>query len=217
MNSNEVRPYQFFMLSLCIYAISTLCVEVFVPIPQGAKTILTYSDNLVCVFFLLDFANTFIRSKNKIRYLLGWGWIDLVSSIPAFGLLRIGRLARIFRILRLLRAVRSAKVLSDFAVKRRAESTFLASSLIAMLILVISSLAILEFESGATTNINTPEDAIWWAFVTMTTVGYGDHYPVTVGGRLVAAILMAGGIGLFGTYTGFVSSWFLEGKEQSKN
>ncbi|MGK7909246.1 MAG: ion transporter [Synechococcus sp.] len=217
MSSQEVQPYQFFMLSLCVYAISILCVEVFFPVPEGAKTILTYADNFICGFFLLDFLSSVIRSRNKIKYLLGWGWIDLVSSIPTVGFLRIGRLARIVRILRLLRAVRSAKVLSDFALKRRAESTFLASSLIAMLLLMISSIAILEFESGATTNITTPEDAIWWAFVTMTTVGYGDHYPVTIGGRLVAAILMASGIGLFGTYTGFVSSWFLEGKEQSKN
>ena len=53
-------------------------------------------------------------------------------------------------------------------------------------------------------------DAIWWAYVTMTTVGYGDKYPVTTEGRFVAAILMTVGVGLFGTFTAYVSSWFVK-------
>ena len=215
MRAASVGPYQLFMLALCIYAISILGFETFVPLPEGTKTILAYADNLICGFFLLDFVTNLFKAERKIRYLLGWGWLDLISSIPTIGLLRIGRLARIVRILRLLRAVRSARLLTEFVLKRRAESVFLASSLLSMFLLVISSIAILEFEAGPATNINTPEDAIWWAFVTMTTVGYGDRYPVSTGGRLVAALLMVGGIGLFGTYTGFVSSWFLDGRDRS--
>ena len=58
-------------------------------------------------------------------------------------------------------------------------------------------------------NIQTPGDALWWAMTTITTVGYGDRYPVTPEGRVVAAMLMTVGVGCFGVFTGLVASWFL--------
>lgn len=79
--------------------------------------------------------------------------------------------------------------------------------------IVFGSIAILEFEKGEETNINNAEDALWWSFVTITTVGYGDKYPVTTEGRIVAGVLMIVGVGLFGTFTGFVASWFLNDNE----
>ena len=86
----------------------------------------------------------------------------------------------------------------------------------ALLVVVFSSVAILHFESGPASNISTPEDALWWAVVTMTTVGYGDRYPVTTEGRIVAAVCMIAGVGLFGTFTGFVASWFLAPGEEEQ-
>lgn len=61
-------------------------------------------------------------------------------------------------------------------------------------------------ETAPESNIKTAEDAIWWAFVTITTVGYGDRFPVTTEGRIIAALLMTAGVGLFGTFTGFIAS-----------
>jgi voltage-gated potassium channel len=74
---------------------------------------------------------------------------------------------------------------------------------------VFASLAMLQFETGEAANIRTAEDAMWWAVSTMTTVGYGDTYPTTSEGRLVAVFLMAAGVGVFGTLSGLVASWFL--------
>lgn len=74
---------------------------------------------------------------------------------------------------------------------------------------VFASIAILQVEKSPDANIQTPEHALWWAFSTITSVGYGDKYPVTPEGRLVAAVLMTAGVGVFGTFTGFVASWFL--------
>ena len=84
--------------------------------------------------------------------------------------------------------------------------------LVSFLLVVFSSIAILQFETTADANIKTANDALWWAFVTITTVGYGDRYPVTPEGRIVAAVLMTAGVGLFGTFSGFVASWFLAPK-----
>ena len=72
-----------------------------------------------------------------------------------------------------------------------------------------ASIAILQFEIPIGGNIKSAEDAIWWAVSTMTTVGYGDAYPTSSEGRLVAMFLMAAGVGVFGTFSGLVASWFL--------
>lgn len=86
---------------------------------------------------------------------------------------------------------------------------------IAVMVTVLGGLMVLsQEEHAAGANIRTPGDAIWWAAVTVTTVGYGDLYPVTVGGRLIAVILMVTGISAVGLVTASVASWLLD---QSKD
>jgi voltage-gated potassium channel len=75
---------------------------------------------------------------------------------------------------------------------------------------IFSSIAILQVEHAPNSNIKTAEDALWWSYVTITTVGYGDKYPVTTEGRIIAVFLMTIGVGLFGTFTAFLASWFIE-------
>ena len=150
------------------------------------------------------------RAPSRTRYFFTWGWLDLVSCIPTVGIARWGRAARVLRIVRVLRGLRASKLIAQLVLDRRAESTFLAVSLVAMLLpVVVSSISILHFESGAEANIKTAEDSLWWAFATITTVGYGDRYPVTSEGRFVAVMLMCAGVGLFGTFSGFLAAWFL--------
>jgi len=83
------------------------------------------------------------------------------------------------------------------------------------MLIVFCSIAMLHFETVPGSNIKTAEDAIWWAFATVTTVGYGDRYPVTSEGRLVAVLLMIAGVGLFGTFSGFLAAWFLAPEEKA--
>jgi voltage-gated potassium channel len=86
-------------------------------------------------------------------------------------------------------------------------------ALISILMIIFSSIAILQFEKDINSNIKTAEDAIWWSYVTITTVGYGDKYPITTEGRIIGAILMTTGVGIFGTFTALVSSWFIQKNE----
>ena len=213
----QPRPYQLFMLGLCVYVLIALAAQTFFPVSEGTNAILDYVDTGICIIFLADFFYCLATAESRWRY-LRWGWIDLVSSIPMVGILRWGRIARVVRILRVLRAVRSTKVLTAYILKRRAESAFTAAALISILLLVFSSIAMMQIETGPQANIKTAEDALWWSFVTITTVGYGDHYPVTALGRCIAVVLMVAGVGLFGTFTGFVASWFLAvGEEQQED
>jgi voltage-gated potassium channel len=79
------------------------------------------------------------------------------------------------------------------AVTKRTESAFLAVALVAILLLIGSSISILQVETAPESNIKTADDALWWALSTITTVGYGDRYPVTPEGRFVAGLLMCAG------------------------
>lgn len=207
----NAHPYQLFILVLCIFALGSLTAESFFALDQPTLIILEYADNLVCVFFFLDFLFSLLWASNKWKYHYTWGWIDLASSLPMLDPLRWGRVVRITRIFRVLRGAKATKILASFVLDRRAEGAFLAAVLISILLIVFSSVAILHVEIGVDgNNIKTAEDALWWAFSTITTVGYGDRYPITPEGRVIAVLLMTAGVGLFGTVSGCVAAWFLK-------
>ncbi len=206
---DKAGPYALFMLVLSLLALGALTVQTVLRLDAGTTSILGYADTIVCFLFFADFIASLVVAPKKWAYLVRWGWLDLLSSIPAIDALRWGRAARVLRVLRVLRGVRSTKILAAFILRRRAESAFLAAALVALLLVVIGSIAILQFEHTSESNITSPQDAFWWTFVTMTTVGYGDHFPVTMAGRVVAVLLMLAGVGLFGTLSGFVAAWFL--------
>jgi voltage-gated potassium channel len=213
MTAERQIPYLVFMLALSLYAVIALAVSTFAPLSPDTATVLDYADTAVCLLFFIDFLVTLARAQNRWKYLVTWGWIDLISSIPAIDVLRWGRAARALRILRVLRCIKAAKILSEFVLRRRAQNTFLAALLLSILLIVISASAVLQFETQPEANIRTPEDALWWAVVTVTTVGYGDRFPISSEGRLIGILLMTAGVGLFGTFSGLVAAWFLEASE----
>jgi voltage-gated potassium channel len=201
--------YQIFMLALCIYALVTLGAETAYPPGSEIQQLLTYADTGVCFLFLGDFFLSLYRAENRWRYLYTWGWLDLLSSVPTLDVARWGRFARIARIVRVLRGIRATKILTSLVLEKRRESGLLAAALLALLLLTLASISILHVETEPGSNIKTAEDAIWWALTTITTVGYGDRFPVTSEGRMVAGILMCAGVGLFGMFSGFLASWFV--------
>jgi len=214
-NREAPGPYQAFMLVLCVYAIVELVLRSFVPLRAETVQILTYADYGVCLFFLMDFVISLVYAENRLRYLLTWGWVDLLSSVPAVPIVRWGRVLRIARLIRTMRTLKAMRVLVRVILARRAESTFLAVCLLSMLVLTVGSVTILRIEEVPGGNIKTPADACWWAITTMTTVGYGDRYPTTNAGRVIGAALMIMGVGFVGTFAGFVANWF-HGAEQSR-
>ncbi len=210
--SRELRgnvAYLMFILGVSVVAVLLMIAGAVVPLTPGTKAILDYSDTALCVVFFVDFLITLFSTTNKRRYLTSWGVLDLVSCVPMLSAFRVGRLARVVRILRVLRGVRSARILASALFQHRAQSAFSVAGLVSVLLLVFGSIAILQFEDTPQGNIKGPEDALWWTAVTLTTVGYGDRYPVTTEGRMVAVVLMCAGVGLFGTVSGFLATWFL--------
>lgn len=194
---------------LSIYVLCIFIVETLFTLPTEVIKVLDFIDNIICVFFLFDFFSRLYKAENKLQF-LKWGWIDLISSIPTFDALRFGRLLRLIRLIRILRAFRSTKHIVNHIYKKKSKGAFTTVAVIAILTLIFSSISILQFEDAPDSNIKTAEDAIWWACSTISTVGYGDKFPVTTEGRIVGVILMIVGGGLFATMSGFFASWFVD-------
>ncbi|MGY1914160.1 potassium channel family protein [Blastococcus sp. SYSU DS0973] len=121
----------------------------------------------------------------------------------------------LFRPLRLLRLVTLLSVLNRHAGRSLRGRVVIYVSGATALVMLVSSLAILDAERGAEdANIETYGGALWWSFATVTTVGYGDQYPVTTTGRVIAAGLMLAGIALLGIITATFASWLVQRVEE---
>lgn len=193
-----------------IYALVVLGVETFLSLSPETKLVLHWVDFGVCAIFLGDFFAQMITNPKRWSYFLKWGWIDLLSSIPGVDFLRAGRLVRVFRIFRILRGIRSARVLLHFIFEKKALGTLASLLMMSFVVMVLACIAILNVETATDSNIKTAGDALWWALVTVTTIGYGDRYPVTTEGRIIAACLIVVGSGLFATFTAYIASTFLQ-------
>ncbi len=205
----EINFLNILILVLSLYVLLSLLISTIFHLSDELTILLSYIDNIICVVFLIDFSIRFKNSENKLEF-MKWGWIDLVASIPSLDFLRAGRLLRLIRLLRVFRALKSTKLIYEHVNRNKKQSALTSVAIIFFLMVVFSSIAILQFENDVNSNIKTAEDAIWWSYVTITTVGYGDKFPITTEGRIIGAILMTAGVGIFGTFTALVSSWFIE-------
>lgn len=205
---HELGPLQLVILVLSLFVLGLLAAELLFDLPPETVRVLRWVDNIVCGLFFVDFVVRFRRAESKLHF-MKWGWIDLLASIPEVEALRWGRLFRVFRLLRLMRAVKSIRLLFELFYRNRTQGGVASVFTITFLVLSLSTAGILIAEHSSESNIHTAEDALWWGMTTITTVGYGDLYPVTTTGRLIAACLMITGVGLFGTLSGVIASFFL--------
>jgi voltage-gated potassium channel len=200
------------ILILSLYVLASLVVTTFFSVTPEVHKILLQIDNFICIIFLIDFFYRLYPAPSKMKF-LKWGWIDFISSIPFIDFLRVGRLLRLLRLLRILRAFKSVKHIVEHVYKDKSKGLLSTVAVIAFLMVLFSSITILQVETAPNSNIKTAEDALWWSYTTLTTVGYGDKYPVTTEGRLIAAVLMTTGVALCGTFAGYIASLLMSKKE----
>ncbi|HRQ41323.1 MAG TPA: ion transporter [Chloroflexota bacterium] len=210
--SKELKStgYELFILLLSLVSVFNLLViwiDYVYPISELTMGVIEIINAMVTVFFLYDFAYRLLTATSKSRYFFkNWGWADLLACIPQF---------RIFRVFRIFRAVRLLRI---FGVKNMVNEIVNNRAGIALFITIFSIIVIAEFvgiymlkyeTQNPNANIITSGDAVWWTLVTMTTVGYGDRFPVTPQGRTLAVFVMLSGVALIGVLASFLSNFFL--------
>jgi voltage-gated potassium channel len=206
------KAYNLFIVVLTLFSL-LIMVVLLLPLSDATVQLLQVYDTLICIIFLFDFGMTLGKAPDKRDYFIHQrGWLDLLGSIPSLGffkysgLLRLARLSRLARILRAMRGENKKRILADVARNRGQYAVFI-TLLSALIVLTTASTLVLEFESRSPeANIKTPGDALWWAVVTVTTVGYGDRYPTTGAGRITAVFVMTTGIGIIGALASILAS-----------
>lgn len=205
----KLSTYDIVIGILAIISLIILLLLIFAPLSASTQAVLNGLEDGLCAIFLFDFFRSLVRAQDKRRYFLrGGGWLDLLGSIPftGFALFRFARLFRIVRVVRTLRANDFRAMLTE----RIAESALLFTLVIALVLIFVIAAIVAWAEHGApNANIETYRDAVWWAFVTITTVGYGDYFPVTTVGRISAVILMFGGLGIIGVLSSYLATTFI--------
>jgi hypothetical protein len=173
------------------------------------QTVLLVMNALFSLIFLIDFTYRIATAPSRRTYFFRqFGWADLLASLP-FAQLKVLRIFRPARVARLLRRV-GLRTVARSLLQDRASSALLTLLLMGILVLQFGSLGILYLEQNAPgANIRTASDALWYTMVTISTVGYGDQYPVTNAGRFVGSLVIVVGVGIFGTFTGYLANLFL--------
>lgn len=175
-------------------------------------------DSIACVVFLADWYQRFKESENKFRFFI-LNLLDLIASLPYYIIPYVGYMKsiRLLKLLRVLKAFRSVKLLLSYLKENSHYSMKMMFVIILSIMIIAGSSSILIAESNdPNANIKTSEDALWWSFVTLATVGYGDYYPVTTAGRIIAVVMSLGGIGLFGAFTGTLMTYFINDNKDEK-
>ncbi len=199
--------YELFMALLTLLSTLNL-VLIIAPLLDGAgKQVVLAVEVVLTPIFLADFLIRLATARPRRGYFLhGWGWADLVAVAP---LLRIVRLFHVAAVVRALRSRGPGSIAEELYVAR-ASATFYMTIFLVILVLELAGALVLDAEAGAAgANIKTPGDALWWGYVTITTVGYGDQYPVTPMGRVIGVFLLTAGVALFSVFTGFIANAFL--------
>lgn len=183
------------MLFLAVYAIPILWPN----LAAGWRKVCEVANVLIWAAFAADFATRVAIHPRR--------WVFVRTHLFDLAVL----LLPVLRPLRALRVVTAVLALGrrGGAWARGRLAVYVGGTTV--LLVVVAALAVLDAERGHPDgNIGSYPEALWWAVVTITTVGYGDHFPVTVAGKWVAVGLMVGGIGLIGFVTGTLASWIVD-------
>ncbi len=229
------RIFDYFILSLILLSVFSIILESIPEIEKEYGDWLNYFDVFAVIVFTIEYglriyiADIIFPAKNKFRSILKfmfsfYGIIDLLAILPFYlpmliamdlRYLRILRLTRILRVLKINRYNNSLSLI--WVVIKEKKPELVVTGFVTFLILIIASFLMYYIEGEA-----QPEQfpnilsAIWWAVATLTTVGYGDIYPVTGLGKLISGLIAILGIGIVALPTGLISSGFIDKVQKDK-
>jgi voltage-gated potassium channel len=210
-SSNLIKVWDLFLMLLGFLYLAVFSLEVLADLSNSQVAILETASFAIFIVFACDVVFRFASSYKQLTSLKGWidflklNWLGIVALF-----------APMMRSLAALRVLVVLRGLAPFLQSRVSKLSFYVGVALP-LVIYTASLSVLEAEQyNSEANIKTLSDAIWWSLVTVTTVGFGDRYPVTAEGRTVASFLIFVGIALFSTLTAVIASWVLAEKVKSE-
>jgi voltage-gated potassium channel len=203
------------VIVLTVAAIAIIGVDMSLDPESRSAEILGWVDLGLCAVFVFDFGWRFSRTAQKWTFVKR-NWVDLLGAIPLVGPLRTARLIRLIRLVRLTRiGALGRRLLRRYDIPLPANE--LASlGAVTVGIWVVAALLFYYFEHGVNEGIAGVDDALWWSMTTLSTVGYGDLYPESDGGRVVAVTTMILGIGVLGTLAATIATAFMDVRERGR-
>ena len=198
---------------LIIFSLISFSIETLPKLSPIISKLLDIFEIIIVLIFTIEYLFRFLVSDNKIKYIFSfYGIIDFLAILPFYITnsidLRSLRIFRLFRLFRAFKIVRYNKALQNF----RSAFLLIKEELILFLIatiflLYISSVGIYYFENGAQPELfKSVFHCLWWAVATLTTVGYGDIYPITTGGKIFTFLILLIGLGIIAVPTGLIAS-----------
>ena len=211
---------EIFILILVFLSVVLLVVEIMQPNFKGTDylsklkssenwSFFLWMDMGLSFFFLGEYLLKFWLAPKKIRFVMGT-WIDLLAIFPLLRVFRLGRVARIFRLFKLVRAIRFGALLEADVTAKDDQADTVVIGVYLIFSIIFGSVAIMVFEKGNNDSFQNFGDGVWWCIVTLTTVGYGDLYPTTPGGKAVAGVIMFIGLSFFALLTGTISTVLID-------
>ena len=219
------RPIFVWIITILIlYSVFCFSLETLPNLSVDTRLFLKYSEIAVVVIFTCEYILRILLSPNRLRFIFSfYGLVDLIAILPFYLAFAID--LRSFRLIRLLRLIRVLKIARyNSALQRFSKALFLAKEELAiftglsLILLYLSAVGIYHFEHAAQPEVfKSIFDSLWWSVATLTTVGYGDIYPITIGGRFFTFIILMIGLGLVAVPTGIVASALSAVRRQSES
>jgi voltage-gated potassium channel len=207
------------LAGLIVFSVITFSLETLPDLDADAQRILAYCEYAVVAIFSVEYLYRLATSRERLKYITSpYGLIDLIAILPFYLSLAIDlRSLRVIRLLRLVRLLKLARYSSAFErlaqALRESRHELLISTAILGVAIYLSAFGIYQFEHAAQPDkFRSIFDALWWSVVTITTVGYGDIYPITLGGRLFTFVVMLASLGLVAVPTGIFATALLSVK-----
>lgn len=217
------RVFAFTIQTLIVISLVTFSFDTLPGLSSNTKKILHIIELITVAIFTLEYILRIIVAKEIKRFIFSfYGLVDLAAILPFYissGLdLRAVRVFRLLRLVRILKLFKYSKAINRFhRALAIAKEELILFGFVAAIMLYLSAVGIYYFENSAQPEqFKSVFHCLWWALTTLTTVGYGDMFPVTVGGRLFTFFVLVIGLGIIAVPTGLIASALSQAREEDK-